>query len=260
MRARLLTLFLLGAALLAQGSVARADPPALPAAGVPWFLALGDSITWGYSLDSSHSGNEHSWAARLRDRLAAAGHPLAMYDLGCPSETTLTYVRGGCPARHWVPELDGRSQRRAALDAIAQRGASLKLVVLALGINDWFHVARRNGGFARFDPIAARLDAIVAELQSHAPGIPIVLSTTYDPWGTADSVAATVYLNSRIAAVAQRRGAALADWLAFVDPPGTAAAARCALIDCAHGDIHPTPEGQDALAAAAWTAVPTSLR
>ena len=38
-----------------------------PQAGVPWYLAIGDSITFGFSADPARFGTNSSWALQLQD-------------------------------------------------------------------------------------------------------------------------------------------------------------------------------------------------
>jgi lysophospholipase L1-like esterase len=246
---RLLPLAIVAVILVLRGSVAGAAPTELPRAGIPWMLTIGDSITYGYSLDPAIEGNP-SWATMVRDRLAAQGDPLALYDPACPGETTVTYAQGGCSGRAFVPALGGRSQRQVALDAIRERGDRLRVIVVALGINDYF-AARDAGGdvTATLDVAAQRLDALVGELQAAAPGVPVILANIYDPHGTYDSWAHAYHMDERIAAIAVRHHASVADFLRAV------AADTCGDLDCAHHDIHPTLAGDAALAGAVLTAL-----
>jgi lysophospholipase L1-like esterase len=248
-RRSLLPLALVAITMAVGGSVATASTTDVPRAGIPWMLAVGDSITYGFSIDPAVHGNP-SWATMTRDRLAAQGENLALFDPACPGETTVTYAKGGCSGRTFVPALGGRSQHDVALDAVRERGGSLRLIVVALGINDYF-AARTAGGDveARLDQAASRLDAIVGELQRAAPGVPVILANIYDPHGTYDSWAQAYWFDQRIAAIAQRHGARVADFLRAVAPD------RCRALDCAHGDIHPTVAGDAALAGAVAAAL-----
>ena len=241
-RRALLPLALVAATMAAGGGVARASNTDLPRAGIPWMLTVGDSITYGFSVDHAVHGTP-SWATIARDSLARQGESLALYDPACPGETTVTYADGNCGGRAFAAALGGRSQRAAALDAIRERGATLRLIVVALGINDYF-AARTSGGNveAQLDQAARRLDAIVAELQHAAPRVPVILANIYDPHGSYDSWAQAYWLDARIAAIAHQHGARVADFLRAV------AADRCRALDCAHQDIHPTLAGDAALA------------
>jgi lysophospholipase L1-like esterase len=248
-RRRLLPLAIVLATFVLNGSVAQASRTDLPHSGVPWFLALGDSITYGFSLDPAVQGNP-SWATVLQQRLAAEGDDLALYAPACPGETTVTYAAGGCSGRVFVPALGARTQRDLALDAIARRGDSLRFIVVELGTNDYFQARTAVGDVeARLDQAAQRLDALTAELQRAAPGVPVILANIYDPHGSYDSWAHAMRFDLDVAAVAQRRGAAVADFLRAVAPD------RCRYLDCAHDDIHPTVAGDGVLGAAVLAAL-----
>jgi lysophospholipase L1-like esterase len=247
---RLITVAIVGLALILGGGVAAsASPTDLPRAGIPWFLAVGDSITYGYSVDPAVQGNP-SWATMVRDRLDRQGDSLALYSTACPGETTTTYASGDCSGRGFVPALGGRSQRAAALDAIRERGDSLRFVVVELGINDYFG-ARQAGGnvHAQLDAAAKRLDAVVSELQRAAPGVPVILANIYDPHGGYDSWAQAYHFDQSVAAIAAAHHAAVAGFLRAV------AFDRCRYLDCAHDDIHPTVAGDTVLAGAVIAAL-----
>ncbi len=109
-----------------------------PEPGRPWFLTVGDSITFGYTRDPGLAGTNISWAPRVERQLAAQGRPWTLYDIACPGETTLSYAIR-CSGRRQVPLLARRSQRAAALEAIAAHGQDLRLIVVALGSNDLLH-------------------------------------------------------------------------------------------------------------------------
>lgn len=249
MRRRLLPLAIVLATFLLDGSVAQASRTDLPHSGVPWFLAVGDSISYGFSVDPAVQGNP-SWATVVQQELHGQGEDLALYDPACPGETTTTYAHGGCSGSVFVPALGGRSQRDVVLDAIARRGDSLRFIVVELGTNDYF-AARAGGGDveAQLDQAAQRLDALTAELQRAAPRVPVILANIYDPHGTYDSWAQAMRFDEDVADVAGRRGAAVADFLRAVAPD------RCRYLDCAHDDIHPTVAGDAVLGAAVLKAL-----
>lgn len=261
MRSRWLAVALVAATVALQARVVSSGADTLPPADRPWLLAVGDSITYGWSVDPHYDGTQHSWALQVRDRLSqASGQPWALYSLACPGETTTSYEDGGCSGRVFVPGLDGRSQRQAVTEAVRDRGASLGLIVVELGTNDYF-AARRHGGDvdAQLDAAAQRVGAVVAELQRLAPGVPVVVADIYDPHGTADSWAQAVHLDRGITLAARAHGAALADFLHAVNQPGRPQSDRCRLLDCAHNDIHPTLAGQEALAQSVLDALPHRL-
>jgi lysophospholipase L1-like esterase len=257
-RIRWLPVALVAAVVALQAQIVAASPDRLPPPDRPWLLAVGDSITYGWSVDPHDDVVTRNWALQVRDHLSAATGTLwSLYSVACPGETTVSYRVGACSGRQFVPALEGRSQRDAIANAIRARREGLRLIVVDLGTNDYF-AARRQGGdvLASLARAAARLDAVVADLQRMAPGVPVVIAGVYDPHGTALSWWQAVQFDARIAAVARARGASVADFLHAVDRPGAPLAARCQLLDCAHHDIHPTRAGQVALAAAVMQAMP----
>ena len=258
MRSRWLPLSLVAAAVGLQAQVVAFSQDRLPSPDRPWMLAVGDSITAGYTLDPGFDGAAHTWALQVRDGLTAAtGTDWSLYSLACPGETTTSYRTGGCIGRNMVPALDGRSQRDGVVTAIRQRAATLRLIVVELGTNDYF-AARRRGGdvLAALDAAARRLDAVVADLQRLAPGVPVVVADIYDPHGNAVSYLQAVHLDARIEALTAARGVPVADFLHAVDPALGPPGSHCRMLDCAHDDIHPTLAGQTALARAVLAALP----
>jgi lysophospholipase L1-like esterase len=226
-----------------------------PEPGRPWFLTIGDSITFGYTRDPDLAGTNISWAPRLEQQLAAQGRPWQLYDTACPGETTLSYaVR--CPGRGQVPLLARQSQRDAALEAIAAHGPDLRLIVVALGSNDLLHAIYADADTTRA-ALIDHLEAILTELRVAAPGVPIVIAGVYDPFAvTAPRTDAVLSpIDDAIAALAGRLGDTYADFHAAINRPADRAP-LCSLVDCADLDIHPTVLGQQRLAEAVMQAVP----
>jgi len=230
-----------------------------PVDGVPWFLTIGDSVTYGYTRDPVLAGTNPTWALDLQRTLAAQGRPWRLYDTACPGETTATYAIR-CPGRRSVPFLAGQSQRSAALSAISAHGADLRLIVVELGSNDLLHALR-----ASLDTTVAtmteNLGDIVGELHTAAPSVPIVLADVYDPFATGAPQTETVLsaVDAALAELATRVGAGFADIHAAINHPADGAP-LCSLVDCADLDIHPTALGQERLAAAVLAALPPAPR
>lgn len=232
-----------------------------PRAGRPWYLAIGDSITFGFTLDSRRAGTNASWALQLEPLLAAAGRPWALYDVACPGERTDTYTTL-CPNRALVPFLASRSQHDAALAAVDGHRADLRLILVDLGSNDLLRAFRDGAGPVAVGATLRRnLTAIVTELERTAPGVPVVLANFYNP--LANSLPATqaelVLVNDVVAQVAAATNARLADFFAAINTtPIGHDPALCDYVDCAHADIHPTVLGQARLARAALAAIVAS--
>jgi lysophospholipase L1-like esterase len=226
-----------------------------PEPGRPWFLTIGDSITFGFTRDPDLAGTNISWAPRLEQQLAAQGRPWQLYDTACPGETTLSYA-GRCPGRWQVPLLARQSQRDVALEAIAAHGPDLRLIVVALGSNDLLHAIYADPDATRA-VLIDHLEAILTELRVAAPGVPIVIAGVYDPFAvTAPKTDAVLSpIDDAIASLAGRLGDGYADFHTAINRPADRAP-LCSLVDCADLDIHPTVLGQQRLAEAVMQAVP----
>ncbi|MFN2451242.1 MAG: SGNH/GDSL hydrolase family protein [Candidatus Dormibacteria bacterium] len=225
--------------------------------GAPWFLTIGDSITSGFTVDRSRAGVNSSWAVQLTRMLAAAGRPWRLYDTACPGETTASY-RTGCRDQQATPLLIGRTQHDVALEAIRAHRADLRLIVVDLGSNDLI-AARFRGG----DPntvgggLRTRLDGIVTELQAAAPGVPLLLTTYYDPFENSDAttLSAVLAINAGVASLAAAHAVRLADFFGAINHLPPPYPDLCRWVDCRHLDIHPTIAGHARLAAAAYAAI-----
>ena len=241
----------------ADVSVPPAGTP--PQTGHPWFLAIGDSITSGYTVDPSRAGTNSAWPLALQALLAKRGDAWSLYDVACAGETLESYATRCHDRSVATAVLQGRSQRQAALETIAAHRADLRLIAIDLGSNDLLR-ALESGATVQSvaDSVRTKLGAIVAELQAAAPGVPVIIANYYNPLenliGSSESELAQV--NAAVAAVAAARGAHLADFHAAfnVDPPP--APKLCVYVDCAHLDVHPTVAGHERLAETALTAVP----
>jgi lysophospholipase L1-like esterase len=229
-----------------------------PGGGQPWYLAIGDSVTFGFTVDPSRFGVNSSWPLQLQPLLAASGRAWSLYDTACPSERTTTYYTL-CPGRAQVPFLSTTSQHDAAMAAVTAQRASLRAVLVDLGSNDLLDGLRHGGTVAAMSVVVRdALTRIVNDLHAAAPGVPVILCNYYNPLANLDPSTRPqlASVNATMAAVATSTGAHLADFFAAID---TSAATPdphlCDYVDCAHGDVHPTIAGQARLANAALAAL-----
>jgi len=243
-------------ALSPAGAIPVAGHP--PVAGTPWYLAIGDSVTFGFSLDPARAGVNSSWALQLQGMLAASGRPWQLYDTACVSERTDTYTTR-CPGRALTPFLADTSQHDAALAAITAHRADLRAIFVDLGSNDLLRALRRATALpAATAALRTALTRIVAELRAAAPGVPVILCNYYDPFANLDpaTLPQVIAVNAMVAGVAAAEQARVADFFAAVDATTTGPDTQlCRWVDCAHGDIHPTVAGQERLARAALAAL-----
>ena len=141
---------LLAPALVGLVLATPAVPAALPAR---YYLALGDSVAWGYGAGTERaiatgtlpSGYVGRFAAALR----AHGHPVRVVNLGCPGETTRSFVSGPCG---WAAggnpmhrAYDG-SQLNAATAFLRAHPGAVGPITLTLWANDDNDLARACSG------------------------------------------------------------------------------------------------------------------
>jgi lysophospholipase L1-like esterase len=229
-----------------------------PVAGRPWYLAIGDSVTFGFSVDPARLGTNSSWPLQLQPLLAATGRAWTLYDTACVSERTDTYYTR-CPGRAQTPFLANTSQHDAAMAAITTHRQDLRAVFVDIGSNDLLRTLRRNTPLpTAVTALKTALTRIVTELEAAAPGVPLVLANFYNPLANLDPATQPqiAVVNAMVAAVAHATGAHLADFFAAIDSVTTGNDPHlCENVDCAHGDIHPTIAGQAKLAQAALAAL-----
>jgi lysophospholipase L1-like esterase len=215
---------------------------------------VGDSISFGLTVDPSRFGVNSAWAVQIQQLLQASGHLWTADDLACPGETTVSYA-SGCPMAALAPWLGRASQRSAALTIVHEHASTLRFIAVELGANDLLN-ARRDGTAppAVLAGLHTRLAGIVSDLAAQVPGVPIVIANLYDPYGPADAAAArgVDQANAVIADVAVSHGAVVADWHAAVNG---STEPLSALVDEAHNDVHPTVEGHRVLALSVMAAL-----
>jgi lysophospholipase L1-like esterase len=199
------------------------------------YLALGDSLAWGASLDDPAA---QSYPALLHAAMAAEG-PIELANLAFPGETSGSFVARQLP-------------RALELIAAARReGRRVSPITLDIGGNDLRNVERASPdereaavAVARAN-IASALDALRA---AAGPGADLAVMTYYNPYGGDASLeGGDAYwverLNGAIREEATRRGVAVADvYPAF---EGGRSYTHTFILS---GDIHANAQGQALIA------------
>lgn len=200
------------------------------------FLALGDSLAWGFRLDDPAT---QSYPALLAASLAAH-EPLEALNLAVPGETTSSFVARQLPR---------------AVGAIRQargRGLLVSPITLDIGGNDLRSVERAGPDERAAAIVSARRHIAYSLDQLRAaagPAADIAIMTYYNPYGGDPSVPGSdayyvEQLNLAIREEAGRRGVAVADvYPAFAD--GRFYTHTFILF----GDIHANPQGHELIAA-----------
>jgi lysophospholipase L1-like esterase len=242
-----------------------------------YYLALGDSIAYGIQPDKVDkglppSGFRTGYVDVFAKRLRQPSPTIRVVNYSCPGESTVSFVRGGCP---WL--LEGRklhdpiegSQQKAALAFLAAHRGQVSPITLSLFGNDVTPLADAcKGNFACIEKRAprataqfsSRLAGILQRLRAAAPDAEIIVTGAWN--FNADDLKRTDPLFSSINA-SMVRAAASADarfaatFPAF-NPRGNVARERariCSLtFSCSRDDPHPTDAGYRAIAAAVWKA------
>lgn len=162
-----------------------------PGGEYDYYLALGDSLAWGYQPDASGNGvkSGHGYADDLAAYLRGHGdRHLDYVNLSCPGETTGTMLDGGCP------DLAGSGQsytvqEDAAVAFLAAHPHARILVTLDIGANN---VDQCLTGAGSIDPTCAaegvatagtQLPQILAKLKAAAGRhVSFVGMSYYDPF------------------------------------------------------------------------------
>lgn len=207
------------------------------------YLALGDSLAWGFRLADRA---RESYPALLADRVKQANADTALVNLAVPGETTAS-LRGG--------------QLRDALALIEREraaGRRVSPITIDIGGND---LQRAAGGNAQQREaaleaaranIAATLDALGRATGGDAD---IAIMAYYNPYGgdpgAPNSEAYWVsQLNAAIGEEAERRGVAVAD--AYTPFGGGRAYTYTNIV---LGDVHANRQGHAVMAEAFWAAL-----
>jgi GDSL-like lipase/acylhydrolase family protein len=283
---RLIGIGLAGTAMVAAVSLA----PALPAAAAPLhgaggngtYLALGDSVAFGYVPPDAVSPPDYfdpSSFVGYPEDVAQALH-LRVSNASCPGETTASFFvpgaqSNGCENSPGSPigyrteyPLHVRyagTQMLYALRYLATH-RNTRLVTIDIGANDVFlcqeTTADKCASPAELQAVLKKIEVNLAVIYALIRDVaryhgPLVALTYYSlSYSDPTQVAGTEALNSAIASVTEKFGGKVADGFAAFEWPSLAAGGTpCAaglLIKVSEGgcNIHPSPAGHQLLAQA----------
>ena len=226
-----------------------------------YYLALGDSIAYGIqpqNFAARPSAVDTGYVDVLAARLRKLSPKLEVVNYGCPGETTVTFVRGGC---QWLAE--GRklhdpfkgSQLQAALAFLRAHPGEVSPITLTLWGNDVFPLSQYGKGARKaIASTAARLGSILRQLRAAAPTAEIIVSGAWNPEANRLAQGEPHYraLDRAIAREAKASRARVANTFAALNGTGNVRAQQsrlCALSHfCSKGDPHPTDAGYRAMA------------
>ena len=231
------------AALATWWLVPRTPPVYKPVGPGSVYLALGDSLAWGFRL--AHPETE-SYPSLLQARLSSLAPGGKLVNLSVPGATSASL----------------RDQQLQSALALIKReraaGRRVSPITIDIGGNDLLRVegstaAQREATLtATRGNIAATLDALREATEGSAD---IAIMTYYNPYGGDPSIANSeaawvVQLNSAISAEAVQRGVVVAD--AYTPFTGGRAYAYTNIIS---NDVHANREGHVVIAEQFWAAL-----
>jgi lysophospholipase L1-like esterase len=249
--------------LAALGTAAAAGPRPVYQSPQSYYLALGDSMTYGFHPNKARPGARASafdtgyvdvFAARLRK----LSPNIQVVNYGCPGESSVTFTRGGC-----VGLADGFKlhdtfrgpQLKAALSFLRAHPGEVSPVTLTLWGGDLAPLSQKGKRApAAIASFASRFSSILRQLRAGAPTAEIIVTGAWNP--EADRLAQTEPLYRSVDAVIARAAAAsrarVANMFAALDGSGDVRAQQARLCKityyCSKGDPHPTDAGYRAMA------------
>ncbi len=236
-----------------------------------YYLALGDSLAFGfqlgkylqeiqtntYSAASFNTGYVDDFATRLQ-----SVHPdIQTVNLGCPGETTLTFINGGCPYPSALHTVHPGTQQAAALAFLGAHAGQVSPITLDNGANDITPCQVNPDPTCvptALQRIGADLNASLGAIREVAPRSEIIVMLYYNPYAAANpsSNALAQALNAVIATAALAHGARLAD--AFTPfnlaLPQPQTLCTLTLFCTALHDVHASDAGYQVIADQFWAA------
>jgi lysophospholipase L1-like esterase len=283
---RLIGIGLAGTAMVAAASLMPALPASAAPAGGPsgygTYLALGDSVAFGYvppqAVPAPDYSNPSSFVGYPED--AARALRLRVANASCPGETTASFLVPGAQSNGCENSPGSSTGYRTLYPLhVAYRGTQMqyalrylavhrqtRLVTIDIGANDVFLCEETTADGCTG---TAELQAVLAEIQANLTTIytkiryvaryhGLLVALTYYSINYSDpaQVAGTEALNAAIASVTEKFGGKVADgFAAFEGPSAAFGGSPCAaglLIKLPDGtcNIHPSPAGHLLLAKA----------
>jgi lysophospholipase L1-like esterase len=229
-----------------------------------YYLALGDSITYGYQPTKAKPGaRESDFRSGYVDDFAVSLRKLSpsirVVNYGCPGESTVTFARGGwrCDGAELHDPFRGAQLTAAEMFLKAHRDEVSPITVTLWG-NDLAPLSAK-GAHARdaIDAFARRFTSILEQLRATAPTAEIIVTGAWDP--EADRLAQTepLYrsLDLAIREAAAKTRSRVANIFAALNGNvdvhhQQARLCRLTFFCSKGGDPHPTDAGYRAMAAA----------
>ncbi len=263
--ARWLILIVIALTLVGGGDSTRAaSRPGSPshAAGLgAYYLSLGDSLAFGYQ-PYKPLVTGFGYTDVLAQEFEAINPDLTPVNLGCPGETTVTFMKGGCQGaaalRYTGSQLDN------ALKFLKAHPGQVNPITIAVGAVDLLQSVQAVTDTAQITTTAlnslqvvyTNLNTIFKKLRQAAPKADIVTIDFFDPLTVAltptvalDTVPAITILNSDINAAAATSKIKVADmFTTFNTPPANPLLCSLTWMCGSFNDVDPTTLGYKVMA------------
>lgn len=242
-----------------------------------YYLALGDSLAFGSQLIKFNanfpveppSAFNTGYVDDLAVMLRGIRPDIQTVNFGCPSETSLTFINGGCPYTSRGFSLHNSysgPQLSAALAFLQEHRGQVSPITINVGGNDLRPLLSICGSDvscyeahvpAILAATRANLDQILGAIRSTAPESEIITFTNYDLTFLVDPrlVRLTMAFNDVVSDTAGSHSVRVADvFSAFNDGPQPATICSLTFICTPLQDTHPTDAGYATIAARIWVA------
>jgi lysophospholipase L1-like esterase len=231
-----------------------------------YYLALGDSMAYGFQPPKANlppSAVKTGYVDVLAAKLRKLSPQIKVVDYGCPAESTVTFVGGGCDWLKHGGKLHDPfhgAQLAAALAFLRAHPGKVSPITMTLWGGDLFPLsAQGKHARAAISSFAQRFSAILKQLRAAAPSAEIIVSGAWTI--EADKFAKVEPLYRSVDAAIRRSAAAsgvrVADVAAALEGTGTVKARQARLCSLTFyctkgtkGDPHPTDAGYRAMAGA----------
>ena len=175
-------------------------PRLAAAGGIPTYLAVGDSLAFGFTDSTTPSYGDRGYVGDYADALAAStGIRPYVINLGTYGETTSTFLNGGNPSAPMNLNYTATttSQNSLMLSTIASAKASgdpINTVSVQLGANDLFAAAAAPGFFSQtaaqqsaqiqqaLGTVATNVATVLGEIKSQLPNANVLVMGYYNPY------------------------------------------------------------------------------
>lgn len=239
-----------------------------------YYLALGDSIAYGFQTAKANAGLPPTafigYAEIVAARLRRLNSRTTLINYSCPGESTTSYAEPCIwkASGHALHDDYPAAQRDAALDFLRRNRGQVSPITVSLNGNDIkAYLAScppgdlaclQAGAAAATTAYGVRLLALLRELRAAAPDADIIVVGAYNPNVGAFAFSDPLFrgVNAAQASAAATVKARFADPFPVFNPAGGDAvetAAICALtLICTERDGHPSDDGYQALADIVW--------